>query len=490
MINQNRTWKRRWKILALLAVLLLGVTTLTDAQERKRSVAEIQADIDKLQIELREAREEAREEKIITAYRLLSLDADMVTTAVATLFPYPESNVPWSLTREMLVVVGSEADHALVREMFEEISKMQKQIEMNPRPPREIGSIIVGGKEIDFAAAEKAALMRSVEEATAKKRETIQTIPLEHRRVDGELASIIGDFVRGRSIGFSFSSSTNSVHLQGFPSDVAEVEALILELDKPTVEEPHLAGVPAGSPTGGHTKNYHLSLPNVPSFDAFPVFLENEPNVKIGRSDKQSNAYLVSGAVEDIQETMGRFYQLSMEEIETLAYGEMSFESYPLTGISVNAGIDATVVIRLFALLAPSIKVVHDRGTNSLFVLGRKTEHERVKEALVQLREAFTTEDWDTLPADKKAVRIYTVPIGVDQNAVTFFATTLAPDVMIVQGSSPLGHTQLALYGLKSDHAKVQAMFDKMQSAREAAGEDSSSPLHAPFQEGEETPGI
>ena len=479
MINQNRTWKLRRKIVALLAVLLLGVTTLTDAQEQKRSVAEIQADIDKLQIELREAKGVSplalQEDKKVTAYRFLTREADMVTVAAATLFPYPESNVPWSLDREMLVVVGSEADHALVREMFEEISKMQRAIEMNPRPPREIGSIIVGGKEIDFAAVEKAALMRTVEEATAKMRETTQTIPLEHRLVDGELARIIGDFVRDKSVGFSFSPSTNSVHLQGFPSDVAEVEALILELDKPVAEEPHLAGAPAGLPTGGHAKTLVFIMPNVASFDAFPVFLENEPNVKIDRSDKQSNAYLVSGAVEDIQETMDRFYQLSKEEIETLAYGEMSFESYSLTGMAGNADVDMRVVVSLLRVLTPDMRL-SNFGNHTLFVVGRKAEHERVKEALAQLREAFTTEDWDALPADKKVMRTYTMPRDVNQSHVTSFITILAPDAVTMQGSTPHGVNQLTLYGLKSDHEKVQAMFDKMQSAREAAGEGSSSP--------------
>ena len=53
MINQNRTWKLRWTVLALFAVFALGATTLTDAQEGTRTVAEIQADINALQAELR-----------------------------------------------------------------------------------------------------------------------------------------------------------------------------------------------------------------------------------------------------------------------------------------------------------------------------------------------------------------------------------------------------------------------------------------------------
>ena len=55
MIRQNQMWKLRWTTLALVAALTIGATTLTEALERKRTVAEIQADIDKLHVELKEA---------------------------------------------------------------------------------------------------------------------------------------------------------------------------------------------------------------------------------------------------------------------------------------------------------------------------------------------------------------------------------------------------------------------------------------------------
>jgi len=55
MIRQDRMWTLHWTILVLVVALTVGVATLTDAQERKRTVAEIQADIDKLQVELKEA---------------------------------------------------------------------------------------------------------------------------------------------------------------------------------------------------------------------------------------------------------------------------------------------------------------------------------------------------------------------------------------------------------------------------------------------------
>ncbi len=58
MYKQTGTWKSGWKISALIAVLCLGAATLTEAQEEKpnKSIGEIQAEIDRLQAELRKAK--------------------------------------------------------------------------------------------------------------------------------------------------------------------------------------------------------------------------------------------------------------------------------------------------------------------------------------------------------------------------------------------------------------------------------------------------
>ncbi len=63
MLKQIGTWKLRWNILAFVAVLFLGVTTLTDAKEKKpkKSATEIQAKIDKLQIQLQKVKETEKE---------------------------------------------------------------------------------------------------------------------------------------------------------------------------------------------------------------------------------------------------------------------------------------------------------------------------------------------------------------------------------------------------------------------------------------------
>ncbi len=59
MHKQIETWKRCWRVAALVAVLCLGLATLTDAQDKtaqdgtqEKSTAELQAEIDRLQAEL------------------------------------------------------------------------------------------------------------------------------------------------------------------------------------------------------------------------------------------------------------------------------------------------------------------------------------------------------------------------------------------------------------------------------------------------------
>jgi len=86
MINQNRSWKLRWQILAVVAALFIGAATLTDAQERspaaeiradidakRQALAEIRVDIGKLEAELLEAKvaegiEIDEEEQIVVFY--------------------------------------------------------------------------------------------------------------------------------------------------------------------------------------------------------------------------------------------------------------------------------------------------------------------------------------------------------------------------------------------------------------------------------------
>ena len=113
MINQNRTWKLRWKMLALCAVLVLGAATLTDAQE-KRPVAEIKAEIEKLQAELREATA-ATEEQIIKIY---SLDGAPKTKALRYLSSLIGVRVVFDEESNSIVVAGSEVDHANVQELL------------------------------------------------------------------------------------------------------------------------------------------------------------------------------------------------------------------------------------------------------------------------------------------------------------------------------------------------------------------------------------
>jgi hypothetical protein len=141
MINQNRTWKLRWNVLAIVAVLLLGAATLTDAQE-KRTVAEIQADIaekrqavteirsdiGRLEIELREAKvaegiEEDEDELTVVFYPIAPENVQLVARTAMRLLPSVQ--ITFSTCDQMLSIIGTKADHDKVREIFAQLEKAQ-----------------------------------------------------------------------------------------------------------------------------------------------------------------------------------------------------------------------------------------------------------------------------------------------------------------------------------------------------------------------------
>jgi len=148
MINQNRSWKLRWQILALVAVMFIGAATLTDAQERRpvveiqaeiaerrQAIAEMRVDIGKLETELLEAKvaegiEIDEDDRIVVAYSVSSENFRaanltlhfLVADASNTMRIVAESD------RNRFVVVGSKADHDKVQEMLAELEKAQNSV--------------------------------------------------------------------------------------------------------------------------------------------------------------------------------------------------------------------------------------------------------------------------------------------------------------------------------------------------------------------------
>jgi len=157
MINQNRTWKLRWQILALLAAMLIGAATLTDAQER-RPVAEIQADIEErrqaiaeMRVDIGKLQAELLETKVAEG---IELDEDDLTVVF---YPAPSkehrslfsaalgnlarnSSSPMEVTlgleSNMYAIIGTKADHDKVREMFAQLEKAQAAKELDEETRR------------------------------------------------------------------------------------------------------------------------------------------------------------------------------------------------------------------------------------------------------------------------------------------------------------------------------------------------------------------
>ena len=139
MINQNRTWKLRWKMLALCAVLVIGAATLTGAQER-RPIANIQADIEKLQAELREtvAAEEETGEPITRTY---SLDGVPKTKALRYLSSLIGVQVVLDEENNSIIVTGrSKVSHENVRELLTQSTReaVAAAEKMETQPQRQI----------------------------------------------------------------------------------------------------------------------------------------------------------------------------------------------------------------------------------------------------------------------------------------------------------------------------------------------------------------
>jgi len=140
MINQNRTWKLRWQILAVVAAMLIGAATLTDAQERRpvadiqadieerrQAIAEMQVDIGKLQAELIETKvaegiELDEDERIVEFYPVPPENIRMVGSMIVMLRQeMPNAMFMIEFEKNMIVVTGTKADHDKVKTMLAEL---------------------------------------------------------------------------------------------------------------------------------------------------------------------------------------------------------------------------------------------------------------------------------------------------------------------------------------------------------------------------------
>jgi hypothetical protein len=181
----------------------------------------------------------------------------------------------------------------------------------------------------------------------------------------------------------------------------------------------------------------------------------------------------------------------AIAQAEEEAKEERTFEAYPLSPAK-NADAESEryydTALEFVRLMLGDLPVQSsvDRGSRQLFVLGRKHDHDRAKEAVAVLQEAQKPEDWDAIPADKMILRIHMLRDGIDAQMQLDFVRSLLPLAQLiipprpqpprfspqlrgVTRDVPRGIDHFVLYGRKSDHEKVKGMLEKMQGATQTA---------------------
>jgi len=131
------------KIAVLVAILFIGAATFTNAQEKQRSVADIKADIAKLQAELKAAEAAvakgnavAGDKQTLVIYRPQFKYPDLSEQPLQTLLKTLLPEVKWTRDEHNLTVFGHKAHHDKVRNMIAQLHQQEGEIE-------KLGSITV-----------------------------------------------------------------------------------------------------------------------------------------------------------------------------------------------------------------------------------------------------------------------------------------------------------------------------------------------------------
>jgi type II secretory pathway component GspD/PulD (secretin) len=258
MIKKNKTGRLRLKVLALVAVFTLVAATLTSAQER-RSVAEIQADIDKLHVELREAVSAVK--PITKIFWLSHVSAQEMQVHVLDHFKKQVQILTTTTDSRMFIVQGTESQLAdlevflqrldvapstskaviksfiLGNTLSSEIVKALKQLLPNDDTVQisadvRTNSVLVKGSEGDLKVVE--ALLRKLDVKPTGN--VIRVFQLKHanaNRLADTLTSLFASTVEV-PIRFVADVGSNSIIAIGSEPDLTVVEALLVRLDRET----------------------------------------------------------------------------------------------------------------------------------------------------------------------------------------------------------------------------------------------------------------
>ena len=476
MIQSKSTWKRRWKILALLAVLCIGIATLTDAQERRKA-AEIQAEIETLQAELREAQEAEgimvdENEPTAEFYPVTEENRMFIVNTLSFLVP----NVRSSMDKNRFAVIGTKAEHEKIKEMLAKLQKAEKEPEQNVAPEWARKDDIMCAYSLNGINKEKALRLLS------------------------SLKGLLMKLDEERNMLLVFGSEVMHSNVKELLGQVATEPAIqplqpLIPTDEQVGHRPPGGAVGESRPEPD-TFNSSAEYRTLPPGGRQPTSQEPlAPYTVIRQIPEQVEEILPSGekvvktvmkeVVETIDPTARQLIPIEEEMAKQRDpfFDRDSWQRQPAPPqeelVFRTYTMDSTTVLA-FLISGVSDKVrqmrVANRGRTNQdmvfhnFVLGSKSSIEKIDAVIAQLKESQESEE-KAIAANKPILRSYEQPNGVPVSELLSFITAL-----IGKNGNVITHEgKIAVWALQPDQDKVSAMLEQITQATEKgkAAEDS-----------------
>ena len=423
MIQSKSTWKRRWKILALLAVLCIGIATLTDAQE-KRKAAEIQAEIETLQAELREAQEaegivvinDQVAEPTVEFYPVTEENRMFIVNTLSFLVP----NVRSSMDKNRFAVIGSKSDHAKVKEMLAKLQQAEKEPEQNVAPEWARKDDIMCAYSLNGINKEKALRLLS------------------------SLKGLLMKLDEERNMLLVFGSEVMHSNVKELLGQVA-TEPAIQPLQPLIPTDEQVGHRPPGGAVGE-------SRPEPDTFNSSAEYRTLPPG---GRQPTSAQPQSWNRSV------------WARQAVLAPPQEELVFRTYP-----------HDLMFKMAVESIPNWKVRGEYAHDSklVFIVGRKFDIEKLEAILAQMKESQESEE-KAIAENKPILRRYKYPVGLllgDDVFVSLIKELVGKNTAV--GTENTGTTietaSVVIWALKSDQDKVKAMLEQITKATEKVLED------------------
>jgi hypothetical protein len=433
--------------LALVALLGIAAVTLTTAQENRglqRPAAEIKADIEKLQAELREVEPEAEivqvpVEPSIKVFRLKNRHASELIHAISIVgrqSPHMTISIDsrGGIGGDSFVVFGTPSEHAAFESLL-------KELDVAPNTAQERGGVGLPVKD----------------EPVFSNSYSLAGIPVE--KAMRFLSSFVG-------VESTLNDAGTHVFVTGSKvshENVREILAQLLgeEVAKLQAQERGGVGLPPASPQ----VPLHQQMENMrqPMLQQQPMGGQMQPPV----------TYEVVRKVPETRIVDGKPVTEYKDVVERVRERDVPVEGPTFVTYSLSENHELVVdVVRTVLPKLPQIML--DKESNLLFVVGNAEEHRRIRIFLAQFQGKANAEaDLDGL-----LVKIYSQPEGVSVDFSVFVAQRFKgiANVWVVnrepihvgdgQGNFTAKTLPFVVVGHKSAHDTVREMFEQIKKAK------------------------